>query len=190
MPFVSIFTFFYIYIFSDDSCDQGVIVNNCGLQLQNKSLQYLFVGVYYKSTEIHSYLLQSSFYSCHVENSIPFSQFLDFDNYVVMNPAIFATNHRKYYHFTRSVATISWLHCQRGSTPCSTDWSKEGKERENSIYVHLRTVPPFVTAHTFCTSWVWCAFLETKELVTGPISGTIIHTVSRNKEVSQHKRLL
>ena len=36
----------------------------------------LCTSVYYKPTDLHSYLLYSSSHPSHVENSIPFSQFL------------------------------------------------------------------------------------------------------------------
>jgi len=45
----------------------------------------LSTSVHYKLTNSHSYFHSSS-HPSHVKNSIPFSQFLDFDVYVVMTP--------------------------------------------------------------------------------------------------------
>ena len=56
----------FLFAFSISFLDINVSIHNNGLS----------TSVYYKPTDAHSYLLQSSSHPNHVKNSIPFSQFL------------------------------------------------------------------------------------------------------------------
>ena len=59
-----------------------------------------------KTIDSHSYLLYSSPHPSHVKNSIPYSQFLDFDVYVMMFPTLPA-NQRRCASFSKNVAILT-----------------------------------------------------------------------------------